>query len=180
MNLRKNVPVVPGKNETPPPVKGAKKAFLQIIGGLVAVMFMIFHFLGTGTSKTPRNTQPQQQVAEANQSVNQSANQSQQRTPDVDAPKKEKLQQKPAAEPKPAEASKPQPKPAEVAPKPQPKPVEQPKPAPQPKPVAQAKPTVPRPSNVNVGSSSGKVIGWLKTAGKIGLGIITKGKVRIR
>ena len=61
-----------------------------------------------------------------------------------------------------------------------PKPVSQP----QAKPVAprpsNVKPVAPRPSNVSAGSSSGRTWKWLKTAGKFGLAIITKGKVKIR
>ncbi len=156
MDLRKNVPVVPVQNGNPPsPVKGAKKAFLQLIGGLVTVMFLLFHF-GMGNSKTPPNNQPPQRVAETNiQSP-----QPQQQIPDVHS-KSNKPQQKPA------EAVFQNNKP--VA-QPQPKPAVQP----------QVKPTAPRVSNVNAGSSSGKAMNWLKTAGKLGLGIITKGKVKIR
>ena len=89
MDLRKNVPVVPGKNETPPPAKGAKKAFFQLIGGLATVMFLLFHF-GTGTSKTPQNNPPPQKVAEANVQSPQSPQspQPQQQIPDVNKPQK--------------------------------------------------------------------------------------------
>ena len=173
MDLRKNVPVVPGKNETPPPAKGAKKAFFQLIGGLATVMFLLFHF-GTGTSKTPQNNPPPQKVAEANVQSPQSPQspQPQQQIPDVNKP------QKKISDTVTQSNNKPQPKPAA-----QPKPVAQPKPAPQPKPVAQLQPKPPTPRPSNVVSSSGRTTGLLKkvvTAGKVGLFLITKGKVKIR
>lgn len=164
MDLRKNVPVVPGKNENPPSAKGAKKAFFQLIGGLATVMFLLLHF-GTDTSKTPQNNPPPQKVAEANVQSPQSP-QPQQQIPDVNKPQKKISDTV-----------------TQSNNKPQPKPVAQPKPAPQPKPVAQSKPPVPRPANVNVGSSSGRTTGLLKkvvSAGKVGLFFITKGKVKIR
>ena len=169
MDLRKHFPVQ--TENPPPPVKGSKKAFFQLIGGLAAVIALLFSMQSNYHPK-PNAPKPvvTQKVSEV---VNQSNNKIFQNSFDILNQGSSKLRQN--ASNVIAQRSKPQ----RTAPASNVQTSKPPQNAP--KPVAQAKPPTPRPTNV--AGSAGKTTGLLNkavTIGKVGLAIITKGKVKIR
>ena len=184
MDLRKNIPV---QNDSPPS-KGSKKAFFQLVGVLVFMFSFMFMFLGTSPrSNAPNNStvkqmidkkaqtnQPQQNIADANVQQN---NSPQQKPADSNvqqnnSPQQKSVEQKPV-EQKPVE-KKVQTTQPQQKPKPTP-PTSLPQQQPAPKPVS---PPVSKP--VTAAASASKNSSWLKKAGKIGIGIVTKGKVKIK
>ncbi|MBR0288811.1 MAG: hypothetical protein IJQ82_07515 [Selenomonadaceae bacterium] len=173
MDLRKNLPVQ--SENSPPQVKGSKKAFFQLVGGLVAIIALLFS-MQSGYQSKPNTSNVQnvpkpavaQKVAEvANQGnskilqnafdiLNQGSNKIRNNASNVIAQRSKPQRTAPQSSKPPQSASKP------VA-------------------QTQVKPTAPR--STNVASSAGKTKGLLNkavTIGKFGLAIISKGKIRIR
>lgn len=173
MNLRKNVPV---QNENPPPpVKGAKKAFFKLIGGLAAVIALLFSMQSNyhykpntpNAPSTPKPVAVSQKLAEV---TGQSNSNLLQNASDFLNRGSNKLKKDVSAVI--AQRSKPRPAPVSASKPPQsvPKPVAQPQ-------------RGPTPSPANVARSSGRTTQLLSKVvniGKVGLFLITKGKVRIR
>ena len=162
MDLRKNLPVQNGN--PPPPVKGSKKAFLSLVGGLVAIVALLFSMQSNYQYKpnAPEPAVAQKRVAEV---MNQGKSSIWQNATDLLSQGSNKLKKN--ASTVIAQRTKP-PQPALTAQTGKP-------------PQSAPKPVAPRPSGV--ASSAGKTKGFLTKAiqvGKIGLAIITKGKVKIR
>ena len=168
MDLRKNIPV---QNEnSPPSVNGASQKsssfdkFGNIIFGFMAgaaglLFLLVSLFSGSSSSKTQTPVETKQ-VAESNIQQN---NLSQQKPVDANVQQNNPPQQKPTPTP-PKSLPEVQQKPSPNMSKPAVKPVS---------PPPMSKPNV-------AAASASKSSSLLKNVGKIGIGILTKGKVKIK
>lgn len=167
MDLRKNLPVqndVTSTSDGSMIFKVLTGITVFFMGGFFLLILLVSLF--SSPSQSQNISQPQKKVAEV---VNQSNSKLWQNASDVLSQGNNKLRKN--ASNVIAQRNKPQ-RPSPQSSKP---------PQSAPKPVAQAKPTAPRPTNV--ASSAGKTTGLISKAikvGKVGLFIISKGKVKLR